>query len=117
MSQAPKARRRRHAAGPDRCDPPACNPAVPRTALRHQREKVVAAAQGNYDALFDPALPGPALVERLLVALYAARLTPSPKLADHYRARLAAAGADAASIAVAEQGTPRTQPTRALAPC
>lgn len=75
-------------------------------ALRHQREKVVAATQGSYDALFDPALPGLTLVERLLVALYAARLTPSPKLANHYRARLAVAGADAATIAIAEQGTP-----------
>ena len=34
--------------------------------------------QGSYDALFDPALPGLTLAERLLVALYAARLTPAP---------------------------------------
>ncbi len=75
-------------------------------ALRHKRDKVVAATQGSYDALFDPALPGLTLAERLLVALYAARLTPSPQLADHYRARLAAAGIDAAAISVAEQGSP-----------
>ena len=75
-------------------------------ALRHQRDKVVAATQGSYDALFDPALPGLTLAERLLVALYAARLTPSPRLADHYRARLAVAGVDAADVSVADQGSP-----------
>ena len=37
--------------------------------VRHQREKVAAATQGSYDALFDPALPGLSLTERLLVAL------------------------------------------------
>ena len=47
-------------------------------AVRHQRDKVAAATQGSYDALFDPALPGLTLAERLLVALYAARLTPAP---------------------------------------
>ncbi|WP_454721111.1 MULTISPECIES: CMD domain protein [Cupriavidus] len=77
-------------------------------ALRHQRDKVAAATQGSYDALFDPALPGLPLAERLLVALYAARLTPSPGLAAHYRRQLAAAGADAAQIAVAEHGDPAT---------
>ena len=53
-------------------------------AARHQRDKVAAATQGSYDALFDPALPGLTLAERLLVALYASRLTPSPALAAHY---------------------------------
>ena len=42
--------------------------------VRHQREKVAAATQGSYDALFDPALPGLSLTERLLVALYAGSL-------------------------------------------
>jgi len=77
-------------------------------ALRHQRDKVAAATQGSYDALFDPALPGLPLAERLLVALYAARLAPSPELAAHYRQRLVAAGADAARIEVAERGDPAT---------
>ena len=32
-------------------------------AVRHQRDKVVAATQGSHDALFDPALPGLGLAE------------------------------------------------------
>lgn len=75
-------------------------------ALRHQRDKVVAATQGSYDALFDPALPGLSLAERLLVALYAARLTPSPALAAHYRARLEQIGADAGHVRIAAEGQP-----------
>jgi CMD domain protein len=75
-------------------------------ALRHQRNKVVAATQGSYDALFDPALPGLSLTERLLVALYAARLTPSPALAAHYRARLEQDGADAGNVRIAAEGQP-----------
>ncbi|HWV05498.1 CMD domain protein [Ralstonia sp.] len=61
----------------------------PTHALRHTREKVASATQGSYEALFDAALPGLTLGERLLVALYACRLTPAPELAEHYRARLA----------------------------
>ncbi|WP_445656726.1 CMD domain protein [Achromobacter sp. NCFB-sbj8-Ac1-l] len=75
-------------------------------AARHQRDKVAAATQGSYDALFDPALPGLTLAERLLVALYASRLTPSPALAAHYRQRLVDAGANAADIQVADAGKP-----------
>lgn len=74
--------------------------------VRHQREKVAAATQGSYDALFDPALPGLTLAERLLVALYATRISPSPLLASHYRARLTETDAAPADIAVAESGKP-----------
>lgn len=74
--------------------------------VRHKRDKVAAATQGSYDALFDPALPGVSLAERLLVALYATRITPSPLLAAHYRARAVEAGASAADIAIAESGKP-----------
>lgn len=74
--------------------------------VRHKRDKVAAATQGSYDALFDPALPGLALADRLLVALYATRITPSPLLAAHYRARAVEAGVPAADIAVAESGKP-----------
>ncbi len=56
--------------------------------VRHRRDKVVQATQGSYEALFDPALPGLSLAERLLVALYACRLTPAPALAVHYQTRL-----------------------------
>ena len=83
--------------------------------VRHFREKVAAATQGSYDALFDPALPGLSLAERLLVALYATRITPSPLLAAHYRARLADAGATPADIAVAESGKPADAATPRLA--
>lgn len=75
-------------------------------ALRHQRAKVVEATQGSYDALFDPALGGLTLVERLLVALYASRLAPSPALAAHYRAELTAHDVDAATLAAIETGAP-----------
>ncbi|MGF6210651.1 CMD domain protein [Comamonas sp. 4034] len=76
-------------------------------AARHQREKVAAATQGSYNALFDPALPDLTLTERLLVALYASRLTPAPELAAHYRERLQQAQADAALIQVAEADEPQ----------
>ncbi|WP_028203681.1 CMD domain-containing protein [Paraburkholderia nodosa] len=75
-------------------------------ALRHQRAKVVEATQGSYDALFAPTLEGLTLVERLLVALYASRLAPSPALAVHYRAELAAHEVDAATLAAVETGAP-----------
>ncbi len=83
--------------------------------VRHFREKVAAATQGSYDALFDPALPGLSLAERLLVALYATRITPSPLLAAHYRKRVADAGAAPADIATAESGKPSDAATPRLA--
>ena len=84
-------------------------------AVRHQREKVAAATQGSYDALFDPALPGLSLTERLLVALYATRISPSPLLASHYRARLTETDAAPADVAVAESGKPEDASTPRLA--
>lgn len=86
-------------------------------ALRHQREKVAVATQGSYDTLFDPALEGIGLDERLLVALYACRLAGAADVAAHYRARLAAlpAGAvDAAQLAVAASGEPEQLPAGRL---
>lgn len=73
-------------------------------AVRHQRDKVAAATQGSYDALFDPALPDTPLAERLLVALYACRLTPAPELSAHYRQALLDAQVDSALIRAAEHG-------------
>ena len=59
------------------------------SAVRHQRDKVVAATQGSYDSIFDPALNGaPALAERLLAAHDIARLAGSAVLQAHYRERL-----------------------------
>lgn len=75
---------------------------------RHRRDKVAAATQGSYDALFDPALPGLSLAERLLVALYACRLTPAPALAAHYRERLESVDVDPAALAAAGSGDPAT---------
>ena len=57
-------------------------------AVRHRRDKVVAATQKSEEGLFDPALPGLTLAERLLVALLACTLTPSALCADEYRQRL-----------------------------
>jgi len=64
--------------------------ASPLHAVRHQRDKVVAATQGSYDAIFDPALPGLSLAERLLAAHTVARLSGSTVLEAHYRDRLLA---------------------------
>ena len=62
----------------------------PLYAVRHQRNKVVDATQGSYDALFDPALPGLTLADRLLVACRIAKLAGTEGLLAHYRDRLAA---------------------------
>ncbi|HSV81501.1 MAG TPA: peroxidase-related enzyme [Ramlibacter sp.] len=59
----------------------------PLHAVRHQRDKVVAATQGSDDAIFDPALPGLSLAERLLAAQTVARLSGSTVLEAHYRDR------------------------------
>ena len=82
---------------------------------RHQRVKVAAATQGSYDLLCAPGLPGLSLVERLLVALYASRLTPSKELAAHYREQLTAAGAELSLIELAEHAEPSNAPTPRLA--
>lgn len=74
--------------------------------LRHARDKVAAATQGSYDGLFDPALEGISVVERLLVALYASRLTPAPSLVAHYRAELSKHEVDAAQLKAVESGQP-----------
>ncbi|OOG57548.1 CMD domain protein [Polaromonas sp. C04] len=78
----------------------------PMQGLRHQRDKVRAATQGSYEALFDPALDGLSVPERLLVALFACRLTPAPELAAHYHERAVAACADAQAIAAVATGEP-----------
>jgi uncharacterized protein YciW len=82
---------------------------------RHHRAKVAAATQGSYDTLFAPALPGLSLAERLVVALYASRLTPSSTLIAHYREQAVAAGVDASLIQLAEQGEPSQAPSARLA--
>jgi CMD domain protein len=56
---------------------------------RSKRDKVAAATQGSYDAIFDPALPGLTLAERLLVALDIALLSGVESVAAQYRSQLA----------------------------
>ncbi len=56
--------------------------------LRHQRDKVALATQASYDGLFDAALPGLSLRERLQVGLFACCLSNAEGLATHYRSRL-----------------------------
>jgi uncharacterized protein YciW len=56
-------------------------PGDPTWALRRQREKVVAATQGSYDAMFSPAVEGLSVHERLLVALHACRVSGAGGLA------------------------------------
>ena len=73
-------------------------------AIRHQRDKVAAATQGSEDALFDPTLPGLTLVERLLVALLACKLTPASELANYYQQKLVHAGADKATVEIVLAG-------------
>ena len=64
--------------------------ASPVHAVRHQRDKVVAATQGSFETIFDPALSGPTLAERLLAAHHIARLAGSTALQTLYRDKLAA---------------------------
>lgn len=78
--------------------------------LRHQREKVAVATQGSYDSLFDANLEGTGLDERLLVALYACRLSNATELTAHYQSRLATITVDADQLAVALSGNPDSLP-------
>lgn len=63
-------------------------PGMSAYAARHEREKVVVATQGSEQGLFDPALPGLSIEERLLAALLACALTPAEELMHEYAARL-----------------------------
>jgi uncharacterized peroxidase-related enzyme len=88
----------------DACVPLAEGSAV--HAVRHQRDKVAAATQGSYEALFDPALSGPPLVERLLAAHAIARSAGSVALQANYRARLDALAPLSATQQAAADGAP-----------
>jgi len=78
----------------------------PTHAVRHQRNKVVAATQGSYEALFEPELSGSPLVERLLVADAIARSAGSDALHAHYRARLDALAPLSPAQQAAADGAP-----------
>ncbi len=81
----------------------------PTHRVRHHRDKVALATAGSYNSLFDVHLAGVSLAERLLVALYACRLSNTNTLAAHYRARIETLAAgerpDAASLSLADAGT------------
>lgn len=79
-------------------------PGEPLHGLRQQRPKIVAATQGSYEAMFSAAVTGISVVERLLVALHACRLSGAVALAEHYRERLQAEGADPALVGTVDQG-------------
>ncbi|RRH89134.1 CMD domain protein [Variovorax beijingensis] len=74
--------------------------------LRQQRDKVVAATQGSYDAMFSPSVEGLSVAERLLVALHACSVSKAATLAAHYRERLLAEGVDRELIAAVGSGAP-----------
>ncbi|HSV47377.1 MAG TPA: peroxidase-related enzyme [Ramlibacter sp.] len=78
----------------------------PLHAVRHQRDKVVAATQGSLDAIFDPALAGPTLAERLLAAHTVARLSGSNALQAYYRGQLLAGDPLTAAQQAALEGAP-----------
>ncbi len=77
-------------------------PEQPLHAIRHQRDKVVHATQGSYQALLSPEVDGLSVQERLLVGWYAARLTPCPALEQHYQSQLDATWSDAVRQAVTD---------------
>jgi len=68
-------------------------------ALRIQRPKVVTATQASHEAMFSPDVDGLPLGERLLVALYACRLSKADSLAAYYRERLLVEGVDVSWMA------------------
>jgi CMD domain protein len=85
-------------------------------AVRATRPEVVRAAQASYDLLLAPADPaGVSLVERALIALRVAALTPSALGVAWYRARLRDLDADPAMAAAVETGDPAGLPPRLAA--
>lgn len=80
-------------------------PGEPLHSLRRERPKIVAATQGSYEAMFSPSVTGISVVERLLIALHACRLSGATMLAAHYQERLQAEGADITLVAAADDTT------------
>ena len=78
------------------------DPGSPLHTLRHLRDKVAVATQGSYDAMFDAAVEGLSVTERLLVALHACSLSQAGELAAHYRHRLTTVNASPELLARVE---------------
>jgi len=77
----------------------------PVAVLRRQRDAFVRHSQGSHDVLIAPAdAGGVTLIERAAVALRVASIERDAALIAHYKTRLQEIGADAATIAAAEQG-------------
>jgi uncharacterized peroxidase-related enzyme len=57
-------------------------------AVRHARDKVVAATQSSYEGFFAPNLSQLSLSQRLEIALLCSDLTPCPLLSKHYAKQL-----------------------------
>jgi uncharacterized protein YciW len=87
-------------------------PDQPLHTVRHQRDKVVHATQGSYEALLSPEVQGLSVQERLLVGWYAARLTPCPALAQHYQSQLDATWSDSVLSVVANDQLAQLQDVR-----
>ena len=71
---------------------------------RHQRAKVVDATQASEDLLLGAPIEGLSVSDRLLVALLACALTPSPELTAEYSRRLQALNVPAPLIESVSQG-------------
>lgn len=71
---------------------------------RHQRAKVVDATQASEDLLLGAPIEGLPMSDRLLVALLACALTPSPELSAEYARRLHALNVPASLIESISQG-------------
>jgi alkylhydroperoxidase domain protein/CMD domain protein len=85
-------------------------PGSPLAELRSQRPEAMQNAQASYEALFDPAEPGPLTsVERLATALRVATIHVATEAAAHYRQRLGDAGAAPEIVAAAEGQKPDGQ--------
>jgi uncharacterized protein YciW len=80
--------------------------------VRHQRDKVVQATQGSYEALLSPGVEGLSVQERWLVGWYAARLTPCPALEQHYHAQLDDSWSNDVLKAVSQDQLSAVQDTR-----
>jgi uncharacterized protein YciW len=87
-------------------------PDMPLHAVRHQRDQVVHATQGSYDALLSPDVEGLSVQERWLVGWYAARLTPCPALAQHYQSQLDGSWAASVRTAVEQDQLSQVQDAR-----
>jgi len=87
----------------------------PLHAVRHHRNKVVAATQGSYELLLNSACTDVSLTERLLLACCVAHLSNAQELLGHYQQRLSQLHVDAADFAAATTAMPTKASSARLA--